>query len=386
MGAGVNVRSANSHVNTRRGQLPDCTGRSVRNTQSPPLVSILVVNFNGRKLLTECLASVRCQTYPRFEVILVDNGSTDGSVDLVRRDFPEVRIVALPTNRGFAGGCNAGIQAAAGDFIVTVNNDVRLDPTWLEEMVAAVRHRPGVGMVAAKMLFSRNPKVVDSTGICLDRAGMAWHLNGGSAHDSSEVEHDVFGPCAGAALYRRELFDDVGTFDEDFFCYLEDVDLAWRAQSAGWRCVYAPQARALHHHSSTAVEDSPFKRFHLGRNKVWLIAKNYPSPDIWYYLPIILLYDLVGVLAMVLFSANGSRSTEARLASVAGRLAGLAGLGMMLAKRKAARRRWRLPKWRIMSQMGGIPWPWSMYRRYAHLYWPTEFHHGASFDKGAAMK
>ncbi len=340
------------------------------------LVSIVIPNFNGRHLLADCLESIRCQTYPHREVIVVDNGSTDGSVDWLRREFPDVRVIALPTNRGFAGGCNVGIRAARGEFIVTLNNDVYLEPTWLEEMVRVATGRADVGMVAARMLFSHNPCLVDSAGISVDRAGLAWHLNGGSSNDLIEDEREVFGPCGGAALYRRALFDDVGTFDEDFFCYLEDVDLAWRAQAAGWRCLYAPRARAFHHHSSTAVEDSPFKRFHLGRNKVWLIAKNYPSPAVWLYLPMILLYDVVGLLGMLLFTRGGGRSFEARLASLAGRLAGLVGIGSSLAKRKDAHARQRVPGWRVLSQMGAIPSPWSMYRRYAHLYWSSEFDNG----------
>ena len=363
------VRAPRRDLNRSSGSPSASSYGSAVHARRYPLVSIVIPNFNGRQLLVDCLESVRCQTYPRREVIVVDNGSTDGSVDWLRREYPEVRLVALPENRGFAGGCNAGIRAALGEFIVTLNNDVRLEPTWLDEMVHVAARRADVGMVAAKMLFSYNPRLVDSTGISVDRAGMAWHLNGGSSNDFVEDEREVFGPCAGAALYRRALFDDVGTFDEDFFCYLEDVDLAWRAQAAGWRCLYTPRARAFHHHSSTAVEDSPFKRFHLGRNKVWLIAKNYPSPAVWLYLPMILLYDVVGVIVTLLFASNGGRSLEARLASLAGRLTGLAEIGPALAKRKSAQPRRRVPGWRVLSQMSVIPWPWSIYRRYAHLYW-----------------
>ena len=338
-----------------------------------PLVSVVIVSYNGRALLRECLDSVRRQTYGWREVVVVDNGSRDGSVDWLRREFPSARIVALPENRGFAAGCNVGIAAANGSFVATLNNDVRLDPTWLDEMLAVVQQRPDVGMIAGKMLFSRAPTRVDSAGICVDRAGVAWHRHGGSWHDLVEAEHEVFGPCAGAALYRRALFDDVGGFDEDFFCYLEDVDLAWRAQSAGWRCVYSPRARAFHDHSATAGEDSAFKRFHLGRNKVWLIAKNYPAPQLWFYLPLILLYDMLGVLATVLFIGKRDRSLGSRLASMAGRLDGVAGVRSALAKRHAVRQLRRVPGWRVFSQMAGVPWPWSIYWRYAHLYRSDEF-------------
>lgn len=336
--------------------------------QSVPLVSIVIVNYNRPDLLADCLASVRAQTYPNLEVVVVDNASQNGSVDWVREVYPDVRVVALSTNRGFAGGCNAGIAAANGELIATVNNDVQLDPGWVEEMVRAARSSPGVGMVASKILFVRAPEVVDSAGVCLDRAGMAWHRRGGRRDDRSDRLLEVFGPCAGAALYRRALFDDVGLFDEDFFCYLEDVDLAWRARNAGWRCVYTPRACAYHHHSATAVEDSPFKRYHLGRNKVWMIAKNFPAPEVWLYLPVIMLYDLVGLAASALLMGRDRRSLASRLAGVVGRLAGLASLRTAVAKRQRAPFQRRVSGWRILGQMASVPGPRALYRRYAHLY------------------
>jgi len=341
------------------------------------LVSVVVVSFNGRDLLPDCLASLCRQTYRHHEVIVVDNGSSDGSAEWLHKHYPSVRVVALPSNRGFAGGTNAGIRVARGGFVATINNDVRVEPNWIEEMVRTAQRGRGVGMVASKVLFVRAPSVVDSAGLCIDRVGMAWHRLGGSYDDGSASEHEVFGPCAGAALYRRELFDDVGYFDEDFFCYLEDVDLAWRARQAGWRCVYTPRACAYHLHSATAVEDSPFKRFHLGRNKVWLIAKNFPAPEVWFYLPLILAYDLAGVMATLLMGGDG-RPIRNRLAGIAGRLAGMAAMKPVLAKRQALHEVRRVAGWRVLSQMGGIPGPLSTYRRYAHLYRSGEFDNGAS--------
>ncbi|HLH73097.1 MAG TPA: glycosyltransferase family 2 protein [Chloroflexota bacterium] len=335
-------------------------------------VSVVIVNYNGRELLAECLESLRRQTYRLYEVIVVDNGSTDGSVAWLREQFPEVKLVSLPENRGFAGGSNAGIAAAQGEFVATLNNDTIVAPNWLEELVCAMADQPDVGMVSAKMLFWHQPKMVNTTGIAIDRTGIAWDRHGGWADDLMETPVEVFGPSGGAALYRRAMLDDIGVFDEDFFCYLEDVDLAWRARLAGWRCLYAPKARVIHHHSATSVENSPFKRYHLGRNKVWMLAKNYPWPEIIIYLPVILVYDWATVLLAPLFDRQARRGSIG-MASLAGRLAGILGIGRALAKRRMIQRQRRVPTWRVLATMEDISWPWAIYRRYAHLVRPNEF-------------
>lgn len=330
------------------------------------LASIIVVNFNGRRMIGACLSSLHAQTYRENEIIVVDNGSTDDSVSWIRETFPDVRIVALSINRGFAGGNNAGLAVSRGEFIATINNDARGDPTWLEEMIGLTRGRPDVGMVASKMLFADAPGTINSAGIAIDRAGFAWDRLGGSP-DVEDGVAEVFGPCAGAALYRRALFDDVGAFDDDFFMYLEDVDLAWRARLAGWRCLYAPRARVLHDHSATSIDTSPFKGYHLGRNKVWLIAKNYPSPDVWLYLPIVVGYDLAAIVIRLVLPGFGDTPYRARLARATGRLAGLARLGSALIKRGTVQSKRRVPRWRVGAEMADVPLPWTIQARYAHL-------------------
>ena len=342
------------------------------------LVSVVIANFNGRELLGECLESLRHQTYSACEVIVVDNGSTDGSGEWLSEHFPEVKLVRLPSNRGFAGGSNAGIAVARGEFVAILNNDTVVAPTCLEELVRVAADQPDVGMVAAKLLFWNQPNIINSTGIAIDRVGIAWDRYGGQLDESDEATVDVFGPCGAAALYRRAMLDDVGAFDEDFFCYLEDVDLAWRARLAGWRCLSAPKARVIHHHSATSVENSPFKRYHLGRNKVWLIAKNYPWPEIALYLPVILIYDAATVLLAPLFDRRPA-TTPIRVASLTGRLAGVAGLAGALAKRRVIQRQRRIPSWRVLASMESISPPWGIYRRYAHLVRSNELDNGASF-------
>jgi len=323
-------------------------------------VVVVVPNWNGKKFLERCLGSLFAQTYRNFEVILVDNGSTDGSVDLVWEQFPQVHLIANEVNRGFAAANNQAIRTTDSEFVVTLNNDTEVAPHWLSELVQAAGTDERIGACASQMLFAHRPEMINSAGIALDRVGIAWDWRGGEPDDQAEREPvEVFGPCAGAALYRRAMLDEIGLFDEDFFAYLEDVDLAWRAQWAGWRALSVPTARVLHYHSGTGVEGSPFKNRLLGRNKVWLIAKNYPWPQLLWYLPLILLYD-VGSLPYTLI-ARGD------WAPLRGRLEGLAGLRGALRKRRAMSRVRRVPGQRVFSRMAAPPKPGALWRRYAHL-------------------
>jgi GT2 family glycosyltransferase len=319
-------------------------------------VSVVVVNWNGKDLLEECLASLEQQTHGPTEIIVVDNNSTDDSIPWLEEAHPRVRIVELTENRGFTGGCNAGIAAAAGSFIALLNTDAVADPRWIESLLAVVRGRPDVGMVASKMVLLRTPTIVDSTGICLDSTGVAWDRRVGESAETVEPREEIFGPCAGAALYRRELFADVGGFDEDFFMYLEDVDLAWRARLAGWRCVYEPAALVYHLHSASAVPNSPFQLFHLARNRVWTIVKNYSTPDLYWYLPAIVLFDVGSSLAALFRPRPGVTTRTAQFATVRGKLAALRQLPVYLSKRRQVQGHRRVPSWRVADELQPIVW------------------------------
>jgi GT2 family glycosyltransferase len=321
----------------------------------PPLVAVVIPNWNGCSLLDTCLRTLATQSWRDFAVIVVDNGSTDGTVEWVRKEFRWVRVMANEENQGFGRAVNQGICASGSRYVVTLNNDTKPEPGWLAALVNAELD-PTVGMCASRMLFADRPEVIDSAGLCLDRAGIAWDRRGGEADDGREAGPvEVFGPCGGAALYRRAMLDEIGLFDEDFFAYLEDVDLAWRARQAGWRCLYAPAARVLHHHSATSVEGSSFKRYLLGRNKIWLIAKNYPFARLWPYVPLLLLYDL----AAVFYSLAARRDTHA----LRGRLAGL-----MAAKRMWRKRQRPDPALRNdLDHLTPLETPWRVLRRYCHL-------------------
>jgi len=201
-----------------------------------PLLSVIIPNYNGARYLPTCLTALQRQSYPHLEIILVDDASADDSVALTRRDFPDVKIITLPHNRGFIGAINSGIKQATGDIIAPLNNDTEAAPQWAEALVEALQHYPDAGMAASKMLLFDQRDTLHSAG-----DGFGWDgipINRGVwQKDEGQFDDDtyIFGGCGGAVAYRRTMLDDIGLFDEALFMYLEDVDLNWRAQLAGYR-------------------------------------------------------------------------------------------------------------------------------------------------------
>jgi GT2 family glycosyltransferase len=244
----------------------------------PPLVSVIVINWNGKEYLKECLESLRAQTFSDFECILVDNGSTDGSVAYVQRNFPGwVRVLLNARNEGFSGGNNRGINAASGKYIVLLNNDARADPQWLGELVKAAEENPRAGMLACKIYLQEGSKIIDNVGHLIYRDG----LNRGRGRleaDRGQYEkiEEVFFPSGCAALYRREMLEEVGLFDEDFFAYGDDTDLGLKGRLAGWKCLYVPKAVVHHHYSQSSGAYSALKAFYVERNRVWIAVKYFP--------------------------------------------------------------------------------------------------------------
>jgi hypothetical protein len=241
-----------------------------------PKISVVIVNYNGIAYLEPCLSSIEKQTYPSFEVILVDNGSSDGSVDLVKGRFPSVRVIVNERNLGFAEANNVGINASEGALIATLNNDTEVDPRWLESLARAMGTHERVGMCASKMLFMWDRTTINSVGICVSRSGACWDRGMFEPdHGQYEAPEEVFGPCAGAALYRKSMLDEIGLFDGDFFAYMEDVDLAFRARAAGWKCLYVPGAIVYHVNGGTAGYMSDLSIYLGNRNIVWNFVKNF---------------------------------------------------------------------------------------------------------------
>jgi GT2 family glycosyltransferase len=297
--------------------------------------SIIIPHLNGLEHLETCLGSLRRQTVAGFEVLLVDNGSTDGSQAYVREQFPDVRLLELGRNHGFTGACNAGYAAAAGDIIVLLNNDTEVVPDWLESIGAAFAADPQVGAVASRMMLFDRRDHFHSAGDYVGLDGIpgnrgVWQKDRGQ-YDRPER---VFSACGGAAAYRRTMLEEIGFLDDDFFFSCEDVDLSWRANLAGWRVWYAP--RAVVYHKLKATGGGTTSSYYDGRNFLYLLWKNYPSSLLrrtWRRV-------LGGQLRITREALRAWRGAAAR-ARLRGQLAGLLGLPRMWAKRRhimAARR------------------------------------------------
>jgi GT2 family glycosyltransferase len=302
-----------------------------------PRVAVVVPNWDGEEHLPACLDSLAAQTLDHLAVV-VDNGSTDGSVPLVLERYPAVRLVRLRRNRGFAGGVNAGIEAAleAGcELVALLNNDAVADPRWLEHLVAEADAHPQAGIVGAKVL-TWDGAFLDSTG---DRYGV-WGLptpRGRGEPDDGRYddERDLLAASGGASLYRAELLHAVGGFDEAFFAYYEDVDLSLRAQLAGWSVRYAPAARVRHRISGTSSRVPDFARFHVLRNLVYVFVKDVPGPLLPRCLPRFALLYAALVLSGV---ARGHARVTLRAAAAA-----LLRLPVLLARRRAVQRTRTVP-------------------------------------------
>ncbi len=288
-------------------------------------ISVVVVNFNGKRFLDDCLSSLSVQTYKDYEVIVVDNASRDGSVEHIRSRFPWARIVENKVNLGSTGGNNSGIREAEGEYIVTLNNDTSVEKDFLERLAGPMSD-PSIGMCGSKMLYPNGK--INSTGLCLSRSGASWDEG-----DCHFVEGNLRARRRTDRI--REMLDEIGLFDEDFFIFMEDIDLTLRARCAGWRCIYVPEAIAHHLHGATAGVGSDLTVYYGNRNIMWLPAKNYPLPFLITCLPWILGRNLMA-LAYYTLKGRGRVVLKAKWD-------GLLGLPKMMAKRKTILRKvpWR---------------------------------------------
>lgn len=293
-------------------------------------VAVVIPTWNGAEMIPACLSALRHQTRPPNQVITVDNGSMDDSADLLAESFPEVEVVRFDRNRGFAAAVNAGIRACDCEFIALLNNDAEPEPGWLKALVGAAEGER-VGMVASKIVDAGDPLRIDGIGLEVDAEGNPHQIGRGES-DGGEFDEprEVFGPIGAAALYRRELFDDVGLFDEDFISYLEDVDLAWRARRAGWRCMYAPGAVVRHARTSTARRIPRRIRYLIWRNFVWLVVKNAEPAALLRFAFRQPLRDLIEVGRLIAAGRAGDA-----VVLVAARVAAVLGLPKMLRRRSA---------------------------------------------------
>lgn len=315
---------------------------------APNLVSVLIPTWNGRDLLRTCLDSLAHQTLRDFEVVVAENGSSDGTAEMLARDYAWVQVVALERNLGFARGVLAAYEAARGNLIVLLNNDTEAAPTWLEELVAAASDHPKAASFACKILLMQDRKRLHSAGDYYGLDGEpgnrgVWEEDGPAFSERGWV----FGAQGAACAYRRSLLEAVGFFDADLISYCEDVDLSWRANLRGYRCLYVPEARVFHHVSATG--GGALASYYCGRNFISVAVKDVPGL-LWrrYWLRI------VGRQLAIAWEALRNIRGEAARARLRGQLAGLASVPAMLRKRRAVQRCVTADLARIEKLMG--PW------------------------------
>nr|PZN18147.1 MAG: glycosyltransferase family 2 protein [Chloroflexota bacterium] len=288
------------------------------------MIDIIIPNYNGAELLPTCLDALRAQTRHDFCVVVVDDGSTDGSRELLARRYPAVQVIALPRNRGLAAAVNLGIEATGGEYVVLLNNDTEAHPRWLEYLIGALERYPSYAFAASKLMLFDRRDYIHSAGDYYRPDGVpgnrgVWQRDRGQF----DAVEEVFGPCAGAAAYRRSaleaLAEDGRVFDEDLVMYCEDVDLNLRARRRGFRTIYEP--RAVVYHRLSATGGGALASYYCGRNFLLVWAKNMPSRLVLRHLPGLIRSQL----AFALRSLWHLREPAAR-AALGGQLAGLRGL------------------------------------------------------------
>lgn len=300
-----------------------------------PAVTVVVVNYNGKDFLRGCIASLARQTFTDFETIIVDNASTDGSLETIDEQPGRLTILRQSTNLGFAGGNNVGARAGRGAWLALLNPDAEAAPDWLAAMMRAVEQRPSHRMVACLQISLTDPSKLDGAGDCYLAYGYAWRGGFGHAAGKAPQAGECFAPCGAAALYPRRLFLDSGGFDERYFCYHEDVDLAFRLRLMGERCQFVPEAVVRHAGSGLSGRASPFSVFHGVRNGVWTYVKNMPGGLLLLTLP-------VWFLGSLLLLARGALR-GVFVPTWTGFVAAFRHMGPALASRREMRARRRVP-------------------------------------------
>ncbi|CAN5704087.1 hypothetical protein BH10CHL1_BH10CHL1_21620 [soil metagenome] len=305
-------------------------------TIAAPFLSVIIPNYNGQRFLAPLLDALQRQTFPDFEIILADDASTDDSVAFVETHYAQVRLLINRRNLGFVKTCNAAVAAARAPVVVLLNNDTEPEPTWLAELVQAICANPQAAIVASKMLLFEQRDQLHTAGDLLGADGIprnrgVWENDRGQYDQAGEI----FSGSGGGSAYRKDVWQMLGGFDEDFWMYLEDVDYGFRAQLSGWQTVFAPQARVYHHLSATG--GGVLASYYVGRNTIWNIAKNMPDALLWRNLP-----RIIAAQAKVTLDALRNIRGAAARARLRGQFAGLVGLARPLHKRQIIQARRQL--------------------------------------------
>jgi len=264
-----------------------------------PDISIIIITRNSASHLPHCLDCLRVQTFKNFEIVVVDNGSNDGSVDLLDSQYLNLNLktTQLEKNLGFAAANNIGARLARGEWLILLNADAFPEPNWLENLIAASKAHPKFASFSSRQIQANDPELLDGAGDAYHISGLAWRRYiGYPAKNYGQESVELFSPCAAAAMYLRKAFLDVDGFDEDFFSYFEDVDLGFRLQLRGYRCLYVPDAVVYHIGSATFGRRSDFSFYHSHRNLIWTFIKNMPSTLLWRYLPMHFLANLIYIV------------------------------------------------------------------------------------------
>jgi GT2 family glycosyltransferase len=263
-------------------------------SEPSPYVSVILVTWNSGAYLPRCLDCLEAQTFKNFEIVLVDNGSEDGSLEELNAKHPGLvlHLERLSENRGFAAANNIGARLAHAPWLALLNTDAFPEPNWLEMLIQAAKQYPEFSFFACRQIRTDKPELLDGAGDAYHVSGLAWRqLEGWPVNRFGLESVEVFGVCAAAALFSRYSFMQVGGFDEDFFSYHEDVDLSFRLRLHGFRCMYVPEARVNHIGSASTGRASPFAIYHGHRNLVWNYIKNMPASLFWLYLPLHLIMN-----------------------------------------------------------------------------------------------
>ncbi|HYE37796.1 MAG TPA: glycosyltransferase family 2 protein [Methylocaldum sp.] len=294
-----------------------------------PKIAVIIVSWNSGPFLSKCLSSLRRQTFREFRTIVIHNGEFDDTLASAKSALESAEIICLGENRGFAAGNNVAAQLVKDcDWIALLNPDAFPESDWLSNLLKATKEYSDYSFFGSRLLAANDPKLLDGVGDTYHTSGLVWRQGHGSNASNAYMEPvEIFSPCAAAALYRRDTFLEVGGFDEDYFCYVEDVDLGFRMRLAGYRCLYVPDAVVLHVGSASTGRHSNFSVYHGHRNIVWTYIKNMPYPLFWVYLPQHLILNVISIFSFAFFG-QGRVILNAKIDAVKG-------IPSMLKKRKA---------------------------------------------------
>lgn len=310
-----------------------------------PIVSFIIVNWNGKSFLKECIDAILRQSNHNFEIIVVDNGSTDGSAAFIAESYPQVVLVSLAKNHGFTGGNIQGLCHAKGRYVALVNNDAILPCDWLQLMIDAFNTDAQIGFCSSRIVIAGTNQI-DSAGDTFTTAFTGTKI--GELHNMEEFTERRYipGACAAAVIYKREMLDDIGFLDDEFFLNHEDTDLNLRAWLAGWKCLYVPEAVVEHRVSTTIGKLSETSVYYFARNSLWVWIKNTPTYFLFRYLHHRILYELASFVFFCLIAQRWRPFLRGKYHS-------LKGLPAMIKKRKAIQKKIRLTRKEI--RQGLVP-------------------------------